>query len=178
MKLKALTLAAPFVALAMIPAAADAATAFSDGRNNLYAGPSHRYPEVIELRDRSRVEVMGCTMDYKWCDVRAGRFRGWMDGDDLLVRRRGDMRELQDNGRRMGIPIIGFQFDDYWGSNYRRSAFWNDRSRWRDIDRDGIPNSRDRDIDGDRVPNRYDRDRDGDGINNRRDDRPNNPRVN
>ena len=48
-------------------------------------------------------------------------------------------------------------------------------NRWRDADRDGIPNRRDRDLDNDGVPNRYDRDRDGDGVRDRRDARPNNP---
>jgi hypothetical protein len=60
-------------------------------------------------------------------------------------------------------------------------------NRYRDMDRDGIPNRFDRDRDGDGVPNRYDnrpnrpqarrssRDWDGDGVPNRFDDYPRNP---
>jgi len=60
-------------------------------------------------------------------------------------------------------------------------------SRYRDSDRDGIPNRYDRDRDNDGIPNRYDRnpnrpnyrnDRDGDGVPNRFDRFPNNPRRN
>jgi len=47
--------------------------------------------------------------------------------------------------------------------------------RWRDTDRDGIPNHRDRDRDNDGISNRHDRDRDGDGVRNRHDRRPDNP---
>jgi hypothetical protein len=60
-------------------------------------------------------------------------------------------------------------------------------SRYRDTDRDGVPNAYDRDRDGDGIPNRYDNrpnrpsyqrtrsDRDGDGVPNRRDRFPRNP---
>lgn len=63
--------------------------------------------------------------------------------------------------------IYGAQPGYYYDGNTRR---------YRDRDRDGIPNRMDRDRDNDGVRNRLDRDRDGDGVRNRDDDRPNNPR--
>ena len=45
---------------------------------------------------------------------------------------------------------------------------------WRDLDRDGVPDSRDHDRDNDGVLNAYDRDRDGDGVRNEHDRNPDN----
>lgn len=63
-----------------------------------------------------------------------------------------------------------------YGHGYDRGPRHYGRDgRWRDTDRDGIPNYRDRDRDNDGISNRRDRDRDGDGVPNRRDHRPDNP---
>jgi hypothetical protein len=68
-----------------------------------------------------------------------------------------------------------------------RVAGYRNTVRYRDVDRDGIPDYRDRfirssrypyrkDLDRDGVRNKRDKDKDGDGIRNRRDDHDKNPR--
>lgn len=95
---------------------------------------------------------------------------------------------------------VRMAYRDGWYDNRGRWHSWRDArearefrsryaGRYRDSDRDGIPNRFDRDRDGDGIPNRYDarpnrpgysyprtrRDWDGDGVPNRLDDYPRNP---
>lgn len=66
---------------------------------------------------------------------------------------------------RLRLERADWDREDYWRGN-----------RWRDFDRDGVPNRRDRDIDNDGVPNRLDRDTDGDRVPDGRDRFPRDPR--
>lgn len=193
------TLIASALALgALVPAAAQAARdGFYDGGLTLYAGPGHRYPEIMSRPGDGRVLIYGCARDFRWCDVSRGRFRGWADADELQIETRRGIRTVSEVGPRPDLPLIRFTFDTYWNDNYRNRDFYANRARWRDMDRDGIPNRFDRDRDGDGirnsrdampnapnadrrdrdrdgVPNQYDRDRDNDGVPNRWDDAPNN----
>jgi len=184
MKLTARTMTfVPALALAFaLPIAAQAATAITDGRAVLRAGPGNDYPRVDTIRGKMRVNVHGCIARYDWCDVSMGRMRGWMSGDDLTMLHRGRTVRMHDYGPRMSIPTVTFRFDSYWDNNYRTSGFYRERDNYRrlgirDQDRDGVPNAFDRDRDGDGVRNNRDNDRDGDGVRNRNDPRPNNPRV-
>ena len=82
--------------------------------------------------------------------------------------------------RRSYAPVYGGGYRDgrdYYrdGRDYDRGGRRYDRDRYRDTDRDGIPNRYDRDLDNDGIRNRHDRDRDGDGVPNRWDNRPENP---
>jgi uncharacterized protein YraI len=148
---------APLVAAAsLIPAMAQAAPGFTDERLAMHAGPSHKYPDIVELNEHTPVEIHGCLADYDWCDVSAGRFRGWVDGDDLSVSVGGKMYEVDGDGRKIGVPVLGFHFDDYWQDNYSASAFYQERQQYRDMDLDGVPNEVDADRDGDGVTNRDD----------------------
>jgi hypothetical protein len=82
---------------------------------------------------------------------------------------------------------FGSRYSSRWRDRDRdRIPDWRDRyiggrfdSPWptrRDWDRDGRRNSKDWDLDNDGIRNRRDRDRDGDGVGNRRDRHPRRPR--
>lgn len=89
-----------------------------------------------------------------------------------------DRDGLPDRFERRGYaPVYGGGYRD--GRDYYRDGRGydrdRDRGRYRDTDRDGVPNRYDRDLDNDGVRNSRDRDRDGDGVPNRWDHRPENP---
>lgn len=174
--------ALPLAALVMaLPAAAQAAQGFTEGRVALRAGPDNDYPRVTTLNRNTRVQIHGCINRYDWCDVSVRGARGWVEGEDLRLRYQGRPVRVIEYGPRIALPMLTFSFDTYWNDNYRRSGFYRDRDRYRDYarrdqDRDGIPNRFDRDRDGDGIRNNRDRDRDGDGVRNRNDPAPNNPR--
>ena len=184
------------------PVAANAAVAYLTDSTSLRAGPGRDFPRIERLPSNVRVELYGCIDRFDWCDVRVGRMRGWVDGDDLTVPWRGRRVGIIEYGPRLSLPLISFRIDNYWDEHYRRHTFYRDRDRYRafaDRDHDSIPNRFDRDRDGDGrpnrvdptpngrppgrgdedrdgIPNRFDRDRDGDGTPNRADRRPDNPR--
>ena len=85
------------------------------------------------------------------------------------------------HGHRAQVYAGGYrgpERHDYYDRHDRRGHGYGHGgrdNRWRDTDRDGIPNHRDRDRDNDGISNRHDRDRDGDGVRNRHDSRPDNP---
>ncbi len=161
--------ALPFAALAMaIPAVAQAAPGVTDSRVALRAGPGSDYPRVVTLNRNTRVNIHGCIRRYDWCDVTARGIRGWVPADEVMLRYQGRPVRVREYGPRVSLPTLSFTFDTYWTDNYRRSNFYRDRDRYRQVW------SRDQDRDG--VPNQFDRDRDGDGIRNNRDRNPNNPR--
>lgn len=174
--------ALPLATLAVaLPAVAQAAQGFTDGRVALRAGPDTDYPRVTTLSKNTRVEIHGCITRYDWCDVSVRGARGWAKGEDLRLRMKGRPGRIVEYGPRIALPMLTFSFDTYWNDNYRRAGFYRERDRYRDFarrdqDRDGIPNRFDRDRDGDGIRNDRDRDRDGDGVRNRNDPAPNNPR--
>ena len=202
--MKKFFLATVLGAALMVPAAANAAVAYLTNPTSLRAGPGRDFPRLDRLPPNARVELYGCVDRFDWCDVRFGRVRGWIDGDNLYVPWQGRRVRVMEYGPRLSLPVISFRFDNYWNDHYRGRPFYRERDRFRafaDRDRDGIPNRVDRDRDGDGVPNRFDRnpnnpnvrprggdedrdgvpnrfdrDRDGDGTPNRRDARPDNPR--
>jgi uncharacterized protein YraI len=70
--------AALVVAVAMPLAAVAQQAVISDG-GNLRAGPDQEYPLVTQLPPGTPAIVMGCTDDYRWCDIVVpGDLRGWV----------------------------------------------------------------------------------------------------
>lgn len=128
---------------------------------NMRAGPGTQFP-VVDVLSRGRtVTVHGCVRNLTWCDVTTRRDRGWVSARYLADERR--RRPVVELGPSIGLPIISFQFGDYWDRHYSGRPFYRDRDRWRG-EWDGPRRSRDagrrdwrRDDDGDR---RWDRDRD------------------
>jgi uncharacterized protein YraI len=116
-----------------IPAAAQAQQAFTARTVNLRAGPGTEYPIVVVLGQGFPLEVQGCLQDYRWCDVLAGPNRGWMYGGNISYAYQNSYVPLLNYGTVLGIGLLGFALDDYWGSHYRDRPWYGDRERdhWR-----------------------------------------------
>ncbi len=96
----------------------------------LLAGPSPDYPAVAGLEPGTPVEVYGCVSGWEWCDVSFQGVRGWFDGQLLAYPYEGERVPIFDYGPRIGLPVITFNFDDYWGRYYHDRPFFGERERW------------------------------------------------
>src|ERR1700683_4324807 len=66
---------------AMLPAAANAATALTTSNVNLREGPSTDYPVITPLPGNTAGEIEGCAQG--WCKVDYAGAAGWMSEDYL-----------------------------------------------------------------------------------------------
>ena len=74
---------------------------------------------MVLLTAGAPVQVYGCEQDYGWCDVQAGPDRGWVAGEYLQMPAPGGPVFIAGGGVGLGIPIVSFNFNTYWGSYYR-----------------------------------------------------------
>ena len=72
------------MALAASPPAVAAETATITSSVNVRSGPDRSLPTVTWLLGGTRVTVVGCVANWRWCDVVAGRDRGWVYSRCLL----------------------------------------------------------------------------------------------
>ncbi|MFC0407411.1 SH3 domain-containing protein [Roseomonas elaeocarpi] len=126
--LRKLALGLALTVSAVAPALA--APGFATGNVNLRAGPGTAYPQVTVLGAGQPVEIFGCLEGYNWCDVGANGTRGWVAGSYLQYVYEGQRVLVPDYGPRIGLPIVGFAFGDYWGRYYRGRSWYADRDRW------------------------------------------------
>jgi uncharacterized protein YraI len=98
---------------------------------NLMAGPGDDYPVVTGLGPDQPVAVFGCVSSYEWCDVALGDMRGWVDGNSLTYAYEGNEVPLESYGAVIGLPVVVFSIDDYWGRYYGGRPWYGDRDRWR-----------------------------------------------
>ena len=118
------------LALAPVAAKAQALTAFTTSTVVLRAGPSISYPHVLVVGGGAPVAVYGCLAGWSWCDVSFQNARGWIDADYLSSPYRGAHVPIPRYGARLGVPVLGFSFNDYWGSYYRDRPWFNHRGHW------------------------------------------------
>jgi uncharacterized protein YraI len=98
---------------------------------NLMAGPDDSYPVVAGLAPNQPVTVMGCISDYTWCDVALDDLRGWIYGDALNYPYEGNYVPLESYGAVIGLPLVVFSIDSYWGRYYQSRPWYGERDRWR-----------------------------------------------
>jgi uncharacterized protein YraI len=96
----------------------------------LLAGPAPDYPPVADLSPGEPVQVYGCLDGYSWCDVSFQGYRGWFDGRLLAYPYQGIRVPLAGFGGQVGVPVVIFSLEDYWGRFYRDRPFYRDRARW------------------------------------------------
>jgi uncharacterized protein YraI len=125
----ALGIGAVLAAFAM-PAAAKEYEAYIVSGASLLAGPAVDYPAVVSVSPGEPVHVYGCLPDYSWCDVSFQGYRGWFDGRQLAHSYNGVRVPLSGFGGEIGVPVVVFSLDDYWGRFYRDRPFYRDRARW------------------------------------------------
>lgn len=100
---------------------------------NLRAGPDKNFPTVTSLLSGSTVSVVGCTSNWRWCDVTAGRDRGWVYARSLSVPFNGTAVTILNGGPALGLPQSEFSLGEYWDAHYQgrhwfgRKAYWQNR---------------------------------------------------
>jgi len=105
-------------ALLLLPLSALAQTASTLRAVSVRAGPDQAFPLVTSLQPTTQVHVFGCTSGWKWCDISAGRVRGWVHSQYLT------------NMFRERTPIIDFSVEAYWDEHYRTRSWYVNRSAW------------------------------------------------
>lgn len=130
---KILMSVAAFCALIAAPSLAEAAVrGFATANVNMRSGPSTGYPAVTVIPVGAPVTINGCMSSVNWCDVSFAGGRGWVSGN--YVQASYQSRRVYvapDYYPRLGIPLITFDVDTYWGRYYRDRDFYRERDRWR-----------------------------------------------
>lgn len=119
-----------FLSLALACGAAQAQLAYTAKVVNLRAGPARDFPVVAVLPAGYQISVQGCLGDYTWCDVVAANSRGWVYAGNINYAWQNSYAPVITWGPVIGIAIIGFTVDDYWGRHYWRSPWYPERHRW------------------------------------------------
>jgi uncharacterized protein YraI len=122
--------AAALVGAMMVPGIAAAANAYTTGNVNQRAGPSTNFPRVSTIPAGVTVTIFGCVRDLGWCDTSWRGQRGWVSARYLQYLYGGRRVLVADYGPRIGIPIVAFQFGNYWGRHYSDRPWYRDRPMW------------------------------------------------
>ena len=104
--------------LLFLPISVLAQSAFTTQAVNMRAGPDRMFPLVTWLRPGTPVNVIGCVNGWRWCDVVAGGWRGWVYSRYLS----GPIRSR--------APVITFSVGSYWGAHYRGRPWYSNQSSW------------------------------------------------
>ena len=118
-----------FATAAFLPPAA-AQTAITTSAVNLRAAPDRAFPTVSWLMGGTSVDVVGCTANWRWCDVVAGRERGWVYARFLSYRHDGGTVTIVNGGPRLGLPAVEFAFGPYWDEHYRNRIWYGQKATW------------------------------------------------
>jgi uncharacterized protein YraI len=94
------------------------------------AGPDRAYPLVAQLDAGAPVDVMGCLNDWSWCDVAFDGTRGWAYGPGLTYVYQGQDVPLYAYAPGLGIPVVSFSLDAYWGQYYQGRPWYGQRTMW------------------------------------------------
>jgi len=95
-----------------------AQTAMTMREVNMRAGPDAAFPRVTWLNSQDIVQVQGCVEGFRWCDVVAGRQRGWINASYLR------------NVFPSRVPVVTFSVEDYWNAHYRNRPWFADKAAW------------------------------------------------
>lgn len=106
-----------FILLLAVPFAVVAQSATTVRPVSIRAGPDKVFPLVASLPPRSDVHVVGCIEGRSWCDIVAGRTRGWVDGADL-------------SGAIRSVPVVNFSIGPYWDAHYRTRPWYPSKADW------------------------------------------------
>jgi len=130
-----IVVAAACLCLASLARAGDG---YVTGDVDLRAGPDPAYPTVATLNAGTPVAIQGCVANWSWCDIATASDRGWVAGDFLEEDYDGRRVVVPAFGVQIGIPIVAFSFDAYWGAHYHNERYegrpwYSDRARWAKI---------------------------------------------
>jgi len=97
---------------------------------NLRAGPEKSFPTVTWHLSGTRVTVVGCVANWRWCDVIAGSDRGWIDTRYLSVPFNGSVVTIINGGPNLGLPQSEFLLGEYWDTHYQRKHWFGRKAYW------------------------------------------------
>jgi uncharacterized protein YraI len=127
-----LILAAALAACAPAVVAADpqAREATVTASVNVRSAPDRSVPTVTWLLTGTRVTVIGCDTGWRWCDVVAGRDRGWVYSRYLSLPSRGSAVTVAAAGADLGLPVLDFELGPYWNEHYASRMFFPEKASW------------------------------------------------
>lgn len=111
-------------------AGAGAQNAMTTTSADLYAGPDDSYPMVAQLDSDTPVQVYGCLDDWSWCDVGFEDARGWLYSPDITYAYQGGYVPLYQYAPSLGIAVVPFSLDVYWGHYYQGRPWFARRDDW------------------------------------------------
>jgi uncharacterized protein YraI len=117
------------VLLAMC-AGAWAQNAMTTTSADLYAGPDDSYPMVAQLDSNTPLQVYGCLDDWSWCDVGFQDARGWLYSPDITYAYEGGYVPLYQYAPALGVAVVPFSVDVYWGHYYQGRPWFGQRTNW------------------------------------------------
>lgn len=117
-------------AASLFAATAGAQQAYTANRTSLRAGPHNGYPQVGWINRGAPVFVNGCEHGYRWCDVSANGYRGWVNARHLSYVYQNRPVVIYGNGAVYGFPLVGFALGSYWDNHYRGQAWYGNRPYW------------------------------------------------
>lgn len=85
---------------------------------NMRAGPDAVFPVVTWLNSQDVVQIQGCVAGHTWCDVVAGRQRGWINAKYLR------------NVFAQRIPVVTFSVEQYWDEHFRNRRWYGNKADW------------------------------------------------
>jgi len=97
---------------------------------NLRAGPDRNMPSVTTLLSNTAVNVVGCVSNWSWCDVIAGRERGWLYTRYLSVPANGTAITIANGGPNLGLPVVDFSVGPYWDEHYQGRSWFAQKASW------------------------------------------------
>jgi len=116
--------------LAAVSPAAAAIPAFVTVAVNEWAGPSADYPVVLGIPAGATVTMFGCLPEATWCDISFYGARGWVPGQFLQAYYGSEVVAVPYYVTRIGVPVVSFDFDTYWGDYYRDRPFYREHDRF------------------------------------------------
>ena len=118
------------VPLLVLCASALAENAMTTASADLYAGPDDAYPVVAQLDSNTPIQVVGCLDDWSWCDVVVEDTRGWMYAPDITYAYEGGYVPLYTYAPSLGLAVVPFSVDVYWGRYYHGRPWYREREEW------------------------------------------------
>jgi uncharacterized protein YraI len=118
------------IALFAFASLASAQTAITTRAVTVRAGPDGSFPPVTWLVGGTSLAVVGCLATWRWCDVGAGRDRGWISARYLAYTFNGREITIRDGGPQLGLPSIEFSIVPYWDEHYQGRPFFGRRLYW------------------------------------------------
>lgn len=122
-------LRAILLAAGVAASAAHAQYGFTAQDANVRAGPERDYPLVAWLPVGTVVQIAGCLPDWRWCDVIAGQVRGFVYAGFLGYPYEGGYVIVAEAGPYLGLPLVSFVVESYWGTWYSDRP-WYPRWSW------------------------------------------------